>query len=71
MLKDILKYTEKAGDNTSVLLKALDVMHVVPNECNSMMQVGRLQNFEGNLNAQGRLLFQVSYLNFNVFLLKF
>uniref|UniRef100_A0A915CLG7 PH domain-containing protein n=1 Tax=Ditylenchus dipsaci TaxID=166011 RepID=A0A915CLG7_9BILA len=33
-------------------------MKVVPKACDDMMQVGRLQNFEGNLNAQGRLLFQ-------------
>jgi hypothetical protein len=59
MLKDILKYTEKANESTAVLLKALNVMHVVPKACDDMMQVGRLQNFEGNLNAQGRLLFQV------------
>lgn len=63
MLKDVLKYTEKAGDNTNVLLKALDVMHVVPKACDDMMQVGRLQNFEGNLNAQGRLLFQVAFVS--------
>lgn len=76
MLKDVLKYTEKSNEKTDVLLKALDIMHVVPKACDDvsalnlfahttkrvpfqMMQVGRLQNFEGNLNAQGRLLFQV------------
>lgn len=34
-------------------------MHVVPKACDDMMQVGRLQNFDGNLNAQGRLIYQV------------
>lgn len=58
--KDILKYTEKANESTDVLLKALEVMRVVPKACDDMMQVGRLQNFEGNLGAQGRLLFQVN-----------
>uniref|UniRef100_A0A0N4ZES8 DH domain-containing protein n=1 Tax=Parastrongyloides trichosuri TaxID=131310 RepID=A0A0N4ZES8_PARTI len=57
LLKDILKYTERAGDKVDVLKKALDVMHVVPKACDDMMQVGRLQNFDGNLNAQGKLLF--------------
>ncbi|CEF66125.1 Rho guanine nucleotide exchange factor 25 [Strongyloides ratti] len=57
LLKDILKYTERAGDKVDVLKKALEVMHVVPKACDDMMQVGRLQNFDGNLNAQGKLLF--------------
>ncbi|VDN02872.1 unnamed protein product [Thelazia callipaeda] len=58
LLKDILKYTERAGDNTDALQKALEVMHVVPKACDDMMQVGRLQNFDGNLNAQGKLIYQ-------------
>ncbi|CAD5209161.1 unnamed protein product [Bursaphelenchus xylophilus] len=58
MLKDILKYTEKSGERADVLKRALDVMHVVPKACDDMMQVGRLQNFEGSLSAQGRLIFQ-------------
>ena len=59
MIADILKYTQRANDRTEVLQKALEVMRVVPKACDDMMQVGRLQNFGGNLNAQGRLLFQV------------
>ncbi|KAI6234414.1 hypothetical protein M3Y99_00792200 [Aphelenchoides fujianensis] len=62
MLKDVLKYTEKANERTDALKKALDVMHVVPKACDDMMQVGRLQNFEGNLNAQGRLIHQGTLL---------
>ncbi|KAM3722370.1 Triple functional domain protein [Dirofilaria immitis] len=58
LMKDILKYTERAGDRTDVLEKALQVMHVVPKACDDMMQVGRLQNFDGNLNAQGKLIYQ-------------
>ncbi|KAH7708891.1 RhoGEF domain containing protein, partial [Aphelenchoides avenae] len=58
MLKDIVKYTERAGDRLDTLKKALDVMRVVPKACDDMMQVGRLQNFDGNLDAQGRLLCQ-------------
>lgn len=34
-------------------------MHVVPKACDDMMQIGRLQNFDGNLNAQGKLIYQV------------
>ncbi|VBB31633.1 unnamed protein product, partial [Acanthocheilonema viteae] len=58
LMKDILKYTERAGDRTDILEKALQVMHVVPKACDDMMQVGRLQNFDGNLNAQGKLIYQ-------------
>uniref|UniRef100_A0A914BWV5 Uncharacterized protein n=1 Tax=Acrobeloides nanus TaxID=290746 RepID=A0A914BWV5_9BILA len=58
LLKDVLKFTERAKDRTDTLLKALDVMHVVPKACDDMMQVGRLQNFDGNLTAQGKLLHQ-------------
>lgn len=61
MLKDILKYTEKAAERTDKLQQALAVMHVVPKACDDMMQVGRLQNFEGNLSAQGQLKFQASH----------
>lgn len=59
MLADILKYTKRAKDRSDVLERALEVMRIVPKACDDMIQVGRLQNFEGNLNAQGRLLFQV------------
>ncbi|CAO4361588.1 unnamed protein product [Caenorhabditis nigoni] len=58
LLKDILKFTERAKDRPDVLKKALGVMHVVPKACDDMMQVGRLQNFDGNLGAQGRLIHQ-------------
>ncbi|KAL6731173.1 hypothetical protein Aduo_002073 [Ancylostoma duodenale] len=58
LLKDILKFTERAKEKTDILKKALMVMHVVPKACDDMMQVGRLQNFDGSLNAQGKLLYQ-------------
>lgn len=59
MLSDILKYTHRAGDCADVLERAHDIMRIVPKACDDMMQVGRLQGFQGNLNAQGRLIFQV------------
>uniref|UniRef100_A0A1I7TK23 DH domain-containing protein n=1 Tax=Caenorhabditis tropicalis TaxID=1561998 RepID=A0A1I7TK23_9PELO len=58
LLKDILKFTERAKDKTDVLNKALAVMHRVPKNCDDFMQIGRLQNFDGNLGAQGQLIFQ-------------
>lgn len=44
--QDILKYTEKAGLDTTDLKKALRVMCIVPKAANDMMQVGRLQGFD-------------------------
>lgn len=60
LMKDIRKYTERAGDPMDALDKGFEIMNIVPKACDDMMQVGRLQNFDGNLNAQGKLLFQVS-----------
>jgi hypothetical protein len=58
LLKDILKYTEKAGLDTKDLQRAVGVMHVVPKAANDMMNVGRLQGFDGKITAQGKLLLQ-------------
>ncbi|CAG7661343.1 unnamed protein product, partial [Allacma fusca] len=58
LLKDILKYTERIGnhDEIEALKQACNVMHVVPKEANDMMNVGRLQGFDGKITAQGKLL---------------
>lgn len=40
------------------LKKAVHVMHVVPKSANDMMNVGRLQGFDGKITAQGKLLQQ-------------
>ncbi|GFQ77080.1 triple functional domain protein, partial [Trichonephila clavata] len=60
LLKDILKYTEKAGleEEAQNLRKAVQIMHVVPKAANDMMNVGRLQGFNGKITAQGKLLQQ-------------
>ncbi|KAJ8956994.1 hypothetical protein NQ318_012159 [Aromia moschata] len=59
MLKDILKYTEKAGltEEVEQLRAAYKIMVIVPKTANDMMDVGRLQGFEGKITAQGKLLF--------------
>ncbi|XP_078619950.1 kalirin-like isoform X2 [Branchiostoma floridae x Branchiostoma japonicum] len=56
LLKDLLKHTQKAGLDSSELEAAVNVMCVVPKRCNDMMNIGRLQGFDGNINAQGKLL---------------
>ncbi|XP_053148181.1 rho guanine nucleotide exchange factor 25 isoform X3 [Hemicordylus capensis] len=61
LLKDFLKYYGKAGKNTEQLEQAVEVMCFVPKRCNDMMNVGRLQGFEGKLTAQGKLLQQDTF----------
>ncbi|XP_063149974.1 rho guanine nucleotide exchange factor 25 isoform X1 [Candoia aspera] len=61
LLKDFLKYYSKAGKDTEQLEKAVEVMCFVPKRCNDMMNVGRLQGFEGKLTSQGKLLQQNTF----------
>ncbi|KAK7884315.1 hypothetical protein WMY93_027438 [Mugilogobius chulae] len=61
LLKDFLKYYTKAGMNTEDLEKAVEVMCFVPKRCNDMMNVGRLQGFEGKITALGKLLQQDTF----------
>ncbi|XP_029461100.1 kalirin isoform X1 [Rhinatrema bivittatum] len=61
LLKDFLKYSEKAGLECSDIEKAVELMCLVPKRCNDMMNLGRLQGFEGKLTAQGKLLQQDTF----------
>ncbi|KAM9852577.1 LOW QUALITY PROTEIN: triple functional domain protein-like [Aulostomus maculatus] len=62
LLKDLLKISKTAGVDTTNLEKAVEVMCVVPKCCNDMMNIGRLQGFDGKIIAQGRLLLQDTFL---------
>jgi triple functional domain protein len=46
LFQDILKYSQRANQDTTDLKRALDVMQVVPKAANDMMNVGRLQGFD-------------------------
>ncbi|KAM6948078.1 rho guanine nucleotide exchange factor 25 isoform 2-T2 [Lycodopsis pacificus] len=61
LLKDFLKYYRKAGRDVEELQRAVEVMCFVPKRCNDMMNVGRLQGFEGKITAQGKLLQQDTF----------
>ncbi|XP_044033283.1 rho guanine nucleotide exchange factor 25 isoform X2 [Siniperca chuatsi] len=61
LLKDFLKYYKKAGRDVEELQRAVEVMCFVPKRCNDMMNVGRLQGFEGKITAQGKLLQQDTF----------
>uniref|UniRef100_A0A3B3SLI1 non-specific serine/threonine protein kinase n=1 Tax=Paramormyrops kingsleyae TaxID=1676925 RepID=A0A3B3SLI1_9TELE len=41
--------------------KAVDLMFLVPKRCNDMMNLGRLQGYEGKLTSQGKLLQQDTF----------
>lgn len=58
LLRDIHKHTERAGlhQEAEAIKKALNIMIVVPKAANDMMNVGRLQGFDGKIMAQGKLL---------------
>ncbi|XP_066016290.1 kalirin isoform X11 [Pocillopora verrucosa] len=58
LLKDFVKYTGKAGLDTTELKKALDMMYVVPKKANDMMNVGMLEGYTGKIAAQGTLIMQ-------------
>uniref|UniRef100_A0A3Q0QPU5 Rho guanine nucleotide exchange factor 25 n=1 Tax=Amphilophus citrinellus TaxID=61819 RepID=A0A3Q0QPU5_AMPCI len=59
--QDFLKYYSKAGKDVEELQRAVEVMCFVPKRCNDMMNVGRLQGFEGKITAQGKLLQQDTF----------
>lgn len=48
LLKDVLKYTERAGltSEAEQLRAAYEIMIIVPKTANDMMDVGRLQGFD-------------------------
>ncbi|XP_056145619.1 kalirin [Lampris incognitus] len=61
LLKDFLKYSTKAGMDCEQIKKAVDLMSQVPKLCNDMMNLGRLQGYEGKLTSQGKLLQQETF----------
>ncbi|XP_016895183.1 kalirin-like isoform X1 [Cynoglossus semilaevis] len=61
LLKDFLKFSTKAGMDCEQIEKAVDLMSQVPKLCNDMMNLGRLQGYEGKLTNQGKLLQQETF----------
>uniref|UniRef100_A0A3B3ZB33 Kalirin RhoGEF kinase b n=1 Tax=Periophthalmus magnuspinnatus TaxID=409849 RepID=A0A3B3ZB33_9GOBI len=61
LLKDFLKYTSKAGLDCEEVEKAYELMSLVPKRCNDMMNLGRLQGYEGKLTSHGKLLQQETF----------
>uniref|UniRef100_A0A8C9XG71 non-specific serine/threonine protein kinase n=1 Tax=Sander lucioperca TaxID=283035 RepID=A0A8C9XG71_SANLU len=57
----LLKVTFYVHYSLWLLQKAVDLMSQVPKLCNDMMNLGRLQGYEGKLTCQGKLLQQETF----------
>ncbi|RXN26494.1 triple functional domain isoform X4 [Labeo rohita] len=58
----LIKPVQRIMKYQLLLKKAIEVMCIVPKRCNDMMNVGRLQGFDGKIIAQGRLLLQDTFM---------
>jgi hypothetical protein len=56
----LVKLSRKAGleKDAEILQKAHQTMKVVADQCNDMMDIGRLEGFEGKITSQGQLLYK-------------
>ena len=46
VLKDFIKYTQRAGFNTDELMKALHIMQSIPKKSDDVMNIGMLEGFK-------------------------
>jgi hypothetical protein len=58
LLKEILKSTERMGDESRAIRSALQVMIDVPQQANDMMNVGRIKDLTSNVHQLGELKLQ-------------
>ncbi|CAF0962665.1 unnamed protein product, partial [Didymodactylos carnosus] len=58
LLKEILKSTERMGEEPRAIRSALQVMITVPTQANDMMNVGRVKDLPCNVHALGELKLQ-------------
>jgi hypothetical protein len=58
LLKEILKSTERMGDESRAIRSALQVMIDVPRQANDMMNVGRIKDLPTNVHQLGELKLQ-------------
>ncbi|KAG9340793.1 hypothetical protein JZ751_019984, partial [Albula glossodonta] len=57
----LIKPIQRITKYQLLLKKAVDLMFLVPKRCNDMMNLGRLQGYEGKLTSQGKLLQQDTF----------
>jgi len=58
LLKEILKSTERMGDESRAIRSALQVMIDVPQQANDMMNVARIKDLPTNVHQLGELKLQ-------------
>lgn len=58
LLREILRSTERMGDESRSINSALKVMIEVPQKANDMMNVGRIKDLPGNVHQLGELKLQ-------------
>ena len=58
LLKEILKSTDRMGDESRAIRSALQVMIEVPRQANDMMNVGRIKDLPANVHQLGELKLQ-------------
>lgn len=58
LLREILKSTERMGDESRAIRSALQVMIDVPQQANDMMNVGRIKDLPTNVHQLGELKLQ-------------
>uniref|UniRef100_A0A3P9HGD8 DH domain-containing protein n=1 Tax=Oryzias latipes TaxID=8090 RepID=A0A3P9HGD8_ORYLA len=62
LLKDFLKYSKKAGLESLDSERAVEVICILSKRCNDMMNLGRLQGFDGKIETLGHLLLQDTFM---------
>lgn len=58
LLREILRSTERMGDESRAIRSALQVMIDVPQQANDMMNVGRIKDLSTNVHQLGELKLQ-------------
>ncbi|PNF42107.1 Obscurin [Cryptotermes secundus] len=56
LLKELVKYSSRLGEDTSDLQKALELMLGVPHRANDIKFISSIEGYHGNIHKLGRLL---------------
>ncbi|XP_049949485.1 obscurin isoform X3 [Schistocerca serialis cubense] len=56
LLKELVKYSSRLGEDTSDLQKALDLMLAVPHRADDIKFISNIEGYHGNIHKLGRLL---------------
>lgn len=59
LLKDLVKSSQKAGQDVPRLEEALQLMQDVPKQANDAMALSMIVGYHGNIHANGQIILQV------------